>query len=515
MKQRRREDGLFILMLSIHGLVRGSDIELGRDSDTGGQVTYVVELARALAADPAVDRVDLLTRRVSGRGIDPGYADPVEPLCPGARIIRIPCGPRRYLYKERLWSHLDEFVRHALCHLRMSERVPDVVHGHYADAGYVGALMAEELGVPFVFTGHSLGRVKLQRLLAKGSDPEALEQRFRFRRRFAAEELALRRADLVVASTTQEVERQYRSYRFADPARMRVIPPGVDLDRFHPPGPADPTPPIAGRIDRFLNRPRKPIVLALARPDERKNFRGLLHAFGGDPELREAANLVIVAGVRDKLGDLKPSERRILQEILQLIDDHDLYGRAAYPKHHDGSDVPDLYRLAASRRGVFVNPALTEPFGLTLIEAAACGLPVVATRDGGPRDILGQCRHGVLIDPLDPRDIARGIKSVLNDPGAWETYSASGMNRAKRLYSWEAHVGSYLKAIARVSARQKYRRFAPARPIDFGVGRARPGRLKARAAAAGSAIDLVHRAFTPRRPAGHRTSSCKQRKDIG
>ncbi len=515
MKELRRDDGLFILMLSIHGLVRGHDIELGRDSDTGGQVSYVVDLARALAENPRVGRVDLLTRRVTGPGIDPGYGNPVEQLSPHAHIIRIPCGPHRYLYKERLWTYLDDFVRHALCHVFMSGRKPDVIHGHYADAGYVGAMLADELGVPFVFTGHSLGRVKQRRLLAKGSDEETLEQRFRFRRRFAAEEMALRMASLVVASTNQEIREQYGAYRFADPGKMKVIPPGVDLDRFHPPVPGEPTPRIAGEVDRFLTEPGKPIIMALARPDERKNFRGLLQAFGGDPELRERANLLIVAGVRDKLSLLKPSERRIMQEILHLIDDHDLYGRAAYPKSHEFEDVPDLYRLAAMRRGIFVNPALTEPFGLTLIEAAASGLPVVATRDGGPSDIVAQCRHGVLVDPLDPLDIAAGIKSVLRDQTAWDNRSASGIERAKKLYSWEAHVASYLQAVDTVTARQKYRKQAKIRPIDVGVGKSRPAPLRARAAAAGSGAEKVRRVSTRSSGGNAAKKTIKQRKDIG
>ena len=68
--------------------------------------------------------------------------------------------------------------------------------------------------------------------------------------------------------------------------------------------------------------------------------------------------------------------------------------------------MPELYRLAARRRGVFVNPALTEPFGLTLVEAAASGLPVVSTADGGPRDILDACGHGELVDATDPDAIA-------------------------------------------------------------------------------------------------------------
>jgi sucrose-phosphate synthase len=91
----RDGDKLYIVLISVHGLIRGHDMELGRDADTGGQTLYVEELARALAEHPDVERVDLLTRRVRDKKVDSDYAEPVEVLAPGANIIRLDCGPRR------------------------------------------------------------------------------------------------------------------------------------------------------------------------------------------------------------------------------------------------------------------------------------------------------------------------------------------------------------------------------------------------------------------------------------
>jgi sucrose-phosphate synthase len=112
--------------------------------------------------------------------------------------------------------------------------------------------------------------------------------------------------------------------------------------------------------------------------------------------------------------------------------------------------VPVFYRLAAASRGVFVNPALTEPFGLTLIEAAASGLPIVATEDGGPQDIVGNCGNGLLIDPLDREAMAGAILKVLGDSATWEDYSRSGLEGARRHYSWEAHAEKYLESLDRL-----------------------------------------------------------------
>ena len=440
------DHGIHILSISVHGLVRGSDIELGRDADTGGQVSYVVDQARALARHPGVAEVTLVTRLVEDHKISDDYAVPEERLSANARLVRLPFGPRRYLRKERLWPYLDEMLDQLTRWVRVHDHPPDIVHGHYADGGYVGAQLAKLLGVPFVFTGHSLGRVKRDRLLADGLDPEVLEERYRITRRIEAEEQALETADLVIASTHQEVTEQFEHYDLYVPERMRLIPPGVDLTRFSPPPGAWQRPPIARELARFLSDPDKPLVLAIARPDERKNFSGLLRAYAVTSELRERANLAVVAGNRDDIREMDAGSRRVLDNILHLIDRYDLYGSVAYPKHHGTEDVPDLYRYAAQTKGVFVNAALTEPFGLTLIEAAATGLPVVATHDGGPRDILAACDHGLLADPLDPEELGGAILEALSSEERWGRWSKNGVSRVHERFSWTSHARAYVDA---------------------------------------------------------------------
>ncbi len=447
-----RTPGLYILSLSVHGLVRGQDMELGRDADTGGQVSYVVDQARALARLPDIDQVDVVTRRVQDRAVDERYGAPTEPLAEGARIVRLPFGPRRYLHKESLWPHLPSLVDQIMRHLRAQHRAPDIVHGHYADAGIVGAHVAKILGVPFLFTGHSLGRVKAARLREYGHDEAVLEERYHFARRIEAEEGAVETAAAVIASTRQEVDEQYALYNHYRPERMVVIPPGVDPSRFTPPDldetapwrSVGETPRIAGEVRRFLARPEKPLILAMARPDERKNFATLLEAYGRNPALRERANLLLVAGTRDDIREMPAGARRVLTEILLLIDRYDLYGSVAYPKAHSPDDVADLYRMTAMSGGVFVNPALTEPFGLTLLEAAASGVPVLATNDGGPRDILEACRNGFLLDPRDAEDMGHRILAALEDRPRWEGWSRAGLQGVRTSFTWESHARRYV-----------------------------------------------------------------------
>ncbi len=207
------------------------------------------------------------------------------------------------------------------------------------------------------------------------------------------------------------------------------------------------------KLCRFLRDPEKPIILALSRPDARKNISALITAFGEDSALQQAANLVVVAGNRDDIHDLDTGAQEVLEDLLMQIDRYDLYGRAAYPKHHAADDVPLIYRLTAFSGGVFVNPALTEPFGLTLIEAAASGLPIVATEDGGPRDIIHNCCNGVLVDPLDTEAIAEGIKEVLLDWERWQERSTAGLKGVREFYSWEAHARGYVEMVRPIAQR--------------------------------------------------------------
>nr|MBS0020485.1 glycosyltransferase [Gammaproteobacteria bacterium] len=438
---------LYIALFSVHGLIRGEKMELGRDADTGGQTLYVVELARALAERSEVEQIDLFTRGIVDAAVDEDYAKPVESLGSKAQIVRLNAGPDGYIRKELLWDFLDTFADNALDYFRAQGRAPGLVHSHYADAGYVGLRIAHQLGVPLVHTGHSLGRVKRRRLLASGLKRDEIESRYNMSRRVEAEEATLGATALVIVSSHNEIEEQYELYDHYQPERMAVVPPGTDLERFHPPAGEEDAGALRDMLARFLRDPDKPMILALSRLDERKNIVTLLDAYGDAPDLQAAANLVIVAGNRDDIRELDAGPREILGEILTLIDYHDLYGRVAYPKQLSAEQIPMLYRLAARTKGVFVNPALTEPFGLTLIEAAASGLPVVATEDGGPRDIIANCDNGLLIDPLDKADMARALLEIVTDEDNWQTLAANGLKGVQSHYSWDAHASHYLEKV--------------------------------------------------------------------
>ncbi|KAI8477407.1 MAG: hypothetical protein J3K34DRAFT_515747 [Monoraphidium minutum] len=597
---------LYCVLISMHGLVRGESMELGKDPDTGGQVKYVVELAKALSRHPAVHRVDLLTRLIRDPAVDASYGEPEEALAGGggtlggARIVRIACGPTdQYIRKEALWPYVREFADRALGHvaatmaaLAAAGEVCELyeIHGHYGDAGEAAALMSFTLGADMVLTGHSLGRNKLDHLLKSRtmSRPE-IEAAYAITRRIEAEERALDGALMVFTSTRQEVKDQWGLYDGYNPAliaalaqrprrgrhfpAVAVVPPGLDFSALkvdRPPDPwqqlaaaaassgprsrrpsaasagaggggapaggegetmasvpeaaaAPPSPvrkfagsppggaargaspflaaaegvaltistaaggggaagagasphapsaapgagplaqtgsgaltPLGGAvmedpkiwqdIFRFLRNPRKPVILAMSRPDAKKNITTLVRAFGENRALREIANLVLVMGNRKVIDGMASGSKQVLESVLKLIDAYDLYGSVAYPKRHGQGDISDIYLLPQRTRGVFVNIALQEPFGLTLIEAAAHGVPIVATTHGGPVDIITTLSNGILVDPTDHKVVGEAVLRLLTDAGLWEQCAAAGRDNINA-YSWPSHCSRCLSAI--------------------------------------------------------------------
>lgn len=454
------ESQFYIQTFSLHGLIRSKNMELGRDADTGGQVKYVIELCHHLSRQKEIGQVDLFTRLVADKRVSEDYAQPVEVVNEKFRIVRIQCGGRKYIRKELLWPYLDEYVDKCVKFMKREKRAPDIVHGHYADAGYVAMQLGDFLGAPFVFTGHSLGRSKLQKLLDDGMVREDIIKKYKIDHRIHVEEKILAHADLLVTSTRQEQEVQYAQYDYHALPTYAIIPPGIDIEKFYPfyhhqvaeNGVSENAmfaqASMLKELNRFFLKPDKPLILALCRPDKRKNISGLIEAYGEDLELQAMANLAVFAGIRKDIDTMEENERDVLTGMLLLMDKYDLYGKMAIPKKHNFEyEVPALYRIAAEHRGVFINPALTEPFGITLLEASATGLPIVATNDGGPKDILHNCSNGVLVDPNSSRAMSRALKKIIADPQQWETYSKNGILNVRKYYTWKSHAASYTRRI--------------------------------------------------------------------
>jgi sucrose-phosphate synthase len=453
-----------IAFLNPQGNFDAKDSYWTEHPDFGGQLVYVKEVAMAMAAHG--HQVDILTRQI----IDPDwpeFAAPLEgyPGATGVRIVRLPCGPQRFLPKEELWPFLGrEWVPNILAFYRGDGVLPVAITTHYADGGLSGALFKEATGTPYTFTGHSLGAQKMDKL---GVSRESLSQeheRFHFARRIMAERVSMNHAGQIITSTTQERMEQYGhpAYQGAvdpqDDSRFSVIPPGVNLQVFSP-NASGPDASIERRIEAALERDvdegrrELPLVVASSRLDSKKNHVGLVQAFAASQPLQANANLaLVVRGLEDPLHQydtLSSGERAIMDEITANLAEHGLWGKVTAFPLNSQQELASAYRCLAGRGSAFALTALYEPFGLAPLEAMSCGLPAVVTMNGGPSESMreGDQEFGVLVDPTDPADIARGLLRVVGSGQSWEHFHQAGMQRVLSRYTWERTAEGYLKVI--------------------------------------------------------------------
>ena len=422
---------MHILSLALGGCIKGTPVEYGITEDTGGHITYILGEMAALARHPQVGKAEIVTRLFDDPALGTVYAQPSEILPCGTIIARIDSGNRRYLAKEALAADRAAFVEAFIENLRSRSRLPDLIHAHFADAADVACQVRRRLGIPFIYTAHSLGIDKIDAM-------EAIDAG-KLHDRIAEETRAIQCADAIIASSRDECERQLLRYDGVDPASIHRLRPGVTIRKDRPD-----LAPARELIAPFLRDPDKPIVLAIARPVEKKNLAALVEAFGQNQYLRREANLVILAGLRRGVADGEEEQRTVISGLLDAIDRYELYGSVAYPPRHSQDQVQSLYALARETRGVFVNPAHTEPYGLTLVEAAAHGLPVVATRNGGPNDIVAELENGALIDPDDTVAIGETTADLLQDRKAWTSASRNGLVNSREM-SWQAYATGFVE----------------------------------------------------------------------
>ena len=429
------------MSIALGGCVKGPPVAFGITEDTGGHITYALGAGFALAARADVDRVEIVTRLIDDAVLGPAYAIRHEPLSAKLAIRRIDTENRAYLSKDANAADRPAFIRALIAHIATLDRRPDVIHAHFADAADVAEQVRARFDIPFVYTAHSLAIEKARAQGEQGS----------LTARIAEEDRAIAAADAIVASSRDEAERQLMLYPSACPAKIHCLPPGAGLDTALDRPDADMT---AARalVAPFLRDADRPMILAVARPVDKKNLTGLVDLFAADARLRARTNLVILAGLRDGPECGEAEQRRVIAGLLTRLDAHGLYGTLALPKRHTQDDVASLFALARHSGGVFVNPALTEPYGLTLTEAAIHGVPVVATSHGGPADIVARLGHGRVADPRDPVAFAAAINGLLDDPIAWAKASAAGRINARSL-DWGRYAERFVAIVTALRRR--------------------------------------------------------------
>ncbi|HEY9743677.1 MAG TPA: glycosyltransferase [Coleofasciculaceae cyanobacterium] len=474
---------MHIGFLNPQGNFDHNDSHISEHPDFGGQLVYVKEVALAIAQKG--HKVDILTRQI----IDPEWPEFIEPFdaYPGVenvRIIRLPAGPKEFLRKELLWPHLvQDWVPNILKFYQEEGGLPDAMTTHYSDGGICGVLIEDKTGVPFTFTAHSLGAQKIDKLNISPEELVEIDEYYHFGRRLIAERLSMNRSAVNITNTQQEHIQQYThpAYRGAvevnNDARFAVIPPGVDPAMFSADARAHNEQAtqvlVQERLARDIAEERRdlPVILASSRLSSKKNALGLVQAFAQSQTLQEQANLVLITAglhnpLREKARD-EHAEQQVLAPIRKVVQEKDLWGKISAFCVPDQSALAATYRFLAKRRSVFALVSLYEPFGLAPLEAAAVGLPVVVTQNGGLTESLrkGDEEYGVLVDPSDPIDIARGLERLLCNAQEWEHFAQSGQQHVLKYYTWESTAENYLTLIEQIVAEPEARRQGELLPI--------------------------------------------------
>ncbi|MDX6703584.1 MAG: hypothetical protein QOF26_3810 [Baekduia sp.] len=375
--------------------------------DAGGQNVHVAALACGLARRGA--EVVVHTRRD-----DPSLPRRVA-LCPGVTVDHVDAGPACRVPKDDLLPHMGAFA--AELRRAWGDERPDVVHSHFWMSGLAALLAGGQLGLPVVHTFHALGIVKRRyQGDADTSPPE----------RHEVEARIVREADRIVATCTDEAFELMRLG--ADRSRVHVVPCGVDLERFSPDGPAEPL----GRDHR---------IVYVGRLVERKGIGNIISALEHVP----GCDLVVAGG--PPLGELNgdPEARR----LRALADRHAVAGRVDLRGRVSRDDLPALLRSADA----LVTVPWYEPFGITPLEAMACGTPVVASAVGGMIDTVVDGVTGRHVPPRDPERLASVLRDLLADPGARAAQGRAGVRRTRQLYDWDrvalATLDVYQELVAR------------------------------------------------------------------
>ncbi|MFF5290240.1 glycosyltransferase [Paractinoplanes globisporus] len=360
--------------------------------DAGGQNTHVAELSAALAAEGHELRV--YTRR------DRADLPTVLPLGESVEVVHVPAGPAGPLPKDELLPHMGAFADWLAADWRDTWR-PDVAHAHFWMSGLATVTAARDLGLPVLQTYHALGVVKRRHQGAADTSPA---QRIGYER-------ALGRAvDRIVVQCRDETAELIRMG--VPRARMVLVPSGVNTERFHPGGPA---------VPRRTGYRR---ILTVARLVERKGIEDLVRALPRIPR----AELVVVGGPPGGGIGADPYARELdaLASRCRVADRVRLVG--AVP----ADEMPTWYRSA----DVLAATPWYEPFGLTALEAMACGVPVVASAVGGLADTVVDGVTGELVAPRDPAGLARALRRLLADETRRVSYGAAALDRAVQSYAW-------------------------------------------------------------------------------
>lgn len=485
-----------IVIVSPHGYFAQEGV-LGLP-DTGGQVVYILDQVKALEKellqsfhDAGLDispKILILTRLIPEAG-NTSCNQRLEKVheTKNVWILRVPFRTHnpavtsKWISRFEIYPYLEEFAEDAYVEiLSQLVRRPDLIIGNYTDGNIVATVLARRFGVTQCTIAHALEKSKY---LYSDLYWKSHDDHYHFSLQFTGDLIAMNAADFIITSSFQEIIGtpssigQYESYKsFTMPELYRVenginlfhpkfnvVSPGVNENIYFPYTNTEQRFPEMtqkmnemlfgtysdGDIRGELKYSDRTPIFTMARLDYIKNITSLVRWFGETPELRERANLIVVAGMIDPERSSDLEEREQIYQMHALMDQFQLNDHMRWiGKLFRKAEAGEVYRVVADRRGIFVQPGLFEGFGLTVLEAMISGLPVFATQYGGPLEIVENYKSGFHIDPVNGAESAQKILKFITDaqkdPKVWEKISKQAIARVRARYNWKLYADSLL-----------------------------------------------------------------------
>jgi len=496
-----------IAIISPHGFF-GQEGVLGKP-DTGGQVVYILDQVKALEKKiiksiensglKAKPKILILTRLIpNADGTTANQRLEKVHETKDTWILRVPFRTHNknvtdnWISRFEVWPYLEEFAEDSYKELLAEfSGKPDIVIGNYSDGNMVAFILAKKFGVTQCNIAHALEKSKYLYGALYWKD---LEQYYNFSIQFTADLITMNAANFIVTSTYQEIAGtednigQYESYQyFSLPGLYRVegginlfhpkfniVPPGVNTKIFFPyTKQGERLKGIHKELHQILfenindkevfgklEHPDLVPIFSLARLDKIKNITGLVNWYGENPELQKLANLIIVAGKINANDSNDGEEKEQIDWMHHLIDQYKLQNKIRWiGKLLRKDQTGEVYRLIADKKGMFVQPALFEGFGLTVLEAMRSGLPVFATMYGGPLEIIQNNVSGFHIDPVKGKESAEKILNFIlrckKEPAYWDKISAKAIQRVDNAFNWDLYANNLL-SLAKIYGFWKY-----------------------------------------------------------
>lgn len=478
-----------IAIISPHGWF-GQTNALGKP-DTGGQVIYILDQVRALERHLKAElqltgleiepKIIVLTRLIP-EALDTTCNQRLEKIfnTDNGWILRVPFRDNQYnvvkkwISRFKIWPYLETFADDSAKELVSEfQGSPDLVIGNYSDGNLVSSLLSDKFNVIQCTIAHALEKTKY---LFSDLYWQRFENDYHFSLQFTADMLSMNKSDFIITSTLQEIigtedtMGQYESYQFFSMPQLyqvinginlfapkfNVIPPGVDEDLYFPYSEYGKRikskrlhwegrlfTEVSDDIFGTLDEPGKPPIFTMARFDKIKNITGLIQAFGMSEKLQQRCNLIFAAGTIHVENSTDMEERSEISKAHKLIDDFNLHGKVRWIPSINKLDTGEVYRIVADHQGMFVQPALFEAFGLTIIEAMASGLPTFAPKFGGPLEIIEYGKSGYLLNTSKPELIAASLEGFIDmthkNKELWKDISENAILRVRDHFNWKSY----------------------------------------------------------------------------